>query len=392
MIRSGALLAGLFTLHLGAVVAADDAFEPCRSLEPVEKTTCLEGAVARSPLDRRTLRAVQGLVTSDSGTAREIVGLLLRHHAESLTEKPSRKAELLDLQGQASFELGEFDDSARAFEAALELDSGVTQLTWITADGGEGWSAEIDAGVGRLERAARSLLRTQRGENAKTLMARAVSLGGNGWTEAELAALDAAGIDSIPAPATMLTAPPWFLPIPDIEIELFGEEETLSIGELRGSVILLDFWATWCSPCKDELPQLQKLHEAEHERGLAAVAVNVQEPVQLAMPYVRALGLTMPIGKYNEDLDRVFKVTRLPSLIVIDQQGRARDRWDGYEWGVDRAVAELVRDLLAGAADPPAREVARVIEGKGLLEIDWLRQLSARGGRVRGAFRALTRF
>ena len=378
MIRSGALMAGLFALQLGAVGAADDAFEPCRSLEPGEKTACLERAVSRSPLDRRTLRMVQGLVTSDPGTARELAGLLLRHHAGSLAEEPGRKAELLDLQGQAFFELGQFDDSARAFEAALELDSGVTQLTWITADGGEGWSAEIDAGAGRLERAARSLLRKQRGDDAARLMAHAVSLGGTGWSEAERSSLDAAGITSKPASAAMLIAPPWFLPIPDIEIELFGEEEPLSIGEFRGRVVLLDFWATWCSPCKDELPQLQKLHEAEHERGLVAVAVNVQEPVHLAMPYVRALGLTMPIGKYNKGLDQVFKVSRLPSLIVIDQQGRARDRWDGYEWGVDRAVAELVRDLLSGAADPPAREVARVIEGEGLLEIDWLRQLTAR--------------
>jgi thiol-disulfide isomerase/thioredoxin len=383
MIRLTAFLVGLCFLMPGVVTATGGVFESCRSLEPPEKTSCVEDAVAASPLDRGILRELQLLVASDADTALKAATLLLRQHATTLAEQPVSKAALLDLEGQALFALGRFKDSAAAFEASLALDSGVTRLTWLAAEGATGWSAEIDVGAGRLERAARSLLHAERSAEAAVLMDRAVLLGGSDWTEEERSALAASGADLAPRSRATLVAPPWFLPIPDFEIGLLGKDETIALEDLRGNVVVLDFWATWCGPCKDELPHLQKLYLEEHERGLTALAINVQEPVQLAMPFARALGLTMPIGQYNTQLDEVFKVNKLPSLVVIDRQGRARGRWDGYQWGVERAVAELARDLLAGGSDPPARDVARVIEGEGLLEIAWLRELSARADGVR---------
>jgi peroxiredoxin len=125
---------------------------------------------------------------------------------------------------------------------------------------------------------------------------------------------------------------------------------TLSLAAYRGQVVFLNFWATWCGPCRVEMPAMERLHARFRGSGLAVLAVSVDadadaEPVRL---FVRERQLTFPIG-----LDRkmrvvgLFGVTGLPATLVVDRQGRIVARALGArEWDDPEAVA-LFEGLLS---------------------------------------------
>lgn len=183
------------------------------------------------------------------------------------------------------------------------------------------------------------------------------------------------GFDPAPTP---LTAPPWFPRRPDIQVSMLDGDD-FDLASADGHVLILDFWATWCEPCRRELPHLQRLHSGLEDRGLTALTINAEEPEVLVRSFTEELGLTLPVGRYSAELDRAFHVQALPTVVLIDREGRIRDRWDGYFPGLERRIAERVHQLL-GPADPEVepREIAQVLAGSGLLRAEWIRQHRSR--------------
>jgi len=170
--------------------------------------------------------------------------------------------------------------------------------------------------------------------------------------------------------ATPLEGSYRFPPLPGADVELF-DGGTLSLQGTRGQVVLLAFWASWCVPCEAELPRLQAMQARWKERGLVTLAINVGETEQVARPFARRLGLTIPLGRSHPELTRELEVQGMPTVILADRQGRIRYRWSGYlvedEVDVERAVALLVEDDRL-----PRHELARVVTGAGRLEARWI--------------------
>ena len=210
----------------------------------------------------------------------------------------------------------------------------------------------MEIGNGRLERAARIFSAAGRDKDAGALGARIRAVDGESSAGAPLAGRR------------------WHPTLLDIEVPLL-EGGSFSLAESRGKVLVLEFWATWCAPCWDTLPALQRLYESEHERGLAVLAVNAKESRHIALPAVREIGLTMPIGEYTDEIDELFQVNTLPTMIVADRKGRIRGRWNRHEAGVVGDVGSLVRKLIEetddGDPDPPVARVAahiRAVRGE----------------------------
>jgi len=111
---------------------------------------------------------------------------------------------------------------------------------------------------------------------------------------------------------TPLMAEVWFKPLPDIEVPLMDGGAYSLHDDGAGKVVILDFWATWCAPCKDELPTMQALYMALRDEGLDAIAVNADEPIEVAKPYAMELGLTMPLGSYSKEFKEAFLFSTLP--------------------------------------------------------------------------------
>ena len=182
------------------------------------------------------------------------------------------------------------------------------------------------------------------------------------------------------AAGTPLEAPAWFEPLPEISIPLLAGG-SLSLAQAQGSVLLLDFWASWCAPCMQELPRLQELYLAEKPRGLAVIAINVDEPVETARRTAASLRLTVPVGAWSLAVGEVFHPRQLPLLLLADRRGRIRDRWDGWLPGLEKTVASRVRELLEEDPAGPRRVLGEVVTGAGRLRVDWARDL---GGTVSG--------
>jgi cytochrome c biogenesis protein CcmG/thiol:disulfide interchange protein DsbE len=95
-----------------------------------------------------------------------------------------------------------------------------------------------------------------------------------------------------------------------------------SLARFRGQPVILNFWATWCGPCREEMPLFQQLYEARRESGLVVLAVNFEEEPALIRPYVDGLALTFDILLDPEAaLAKQYRVTGLPTTFFIDRHG-----------------------------------------------------------------------
>lgn len=119
----------------------------------------------------------------------------------------------------------------------------------------------------------------------------------------------------------------------------------VSLADLRGQVVLVNFWATWCTPCQEEMPILEAYYQAHQEDGFVVVAVNVGEDAEVAAAYVQERGYTFPVwsdppGKQVMSLG----IRGLPASLFLDRAGRLRQFWSGP---VDQEVLDrLVLPLL----------------------------------------------
>jgi len=115
----------------------------------------------------------------------------------------------------------------------------------------------------------------------------------------------------------------------------------VSLSSFRGKVVLLDFWATWCEPCLEELPDLVRFHEAHKDKGFTIVGVAMDaEGISVVGPFVRQNKLPYPILVSNGDLPEGYPIPGFPSAFLIDKNGKIARRYLG-----PKAYDELERDV-----------------------------------------------
>lgn len=138
-------------------------------------------------------------------------------------------------------------------------------------------------------------------------------------------------------------------PAPDFALQLF-DGESLRLSELRGHVILLNFWASWCPPCRAESPDLQALHDDFHAAGLRIIGVNMLESSQAkARAFIREFGLEYANGEDIEQrVTRLYRVEAPPESVLIDKLGNVRKVYIGSV--TYHALAGEIQALLAEAA------------------------------------------
>ncbi len=146
-------------------------------------------------------------------------------------------------------------------------------------------------------------------------------------------------------------APP--LRLPDLD------DTEIDIGEFRGQVVVVNFWATWCPPCRREMPSLERLNHAVGDKGITVLAVNVGEDFEAVWPFMGTItpSPTFPL-LFDADASTldVWKVKGLPTTFVVNPEGRLAYRAIG---GREFDHPELVKSLLtltaqnspAGASD-----------------------------------------
>ena len=121
----------------------------------------------------------------------------------------------------------------------------------------------------------------------------------------------------------------------------------VSLKDFRGKVVFLNFWATWCPPCRSEMPDMENLYKKYKDRGFALVAVNVQESADTAKRFVQKNGYTFTVLlDSNGDVSAVYSVVYIPTTYIIDKDGRLVGKAAGArEWG-SSPISNLMEELL----------------------------------------------
>lgn len=124
---------------------------------------------------------------------------------------------------------------------------------------------------------------------------------------------------------------------------------TRSLDDYRGQVVLLNIWATWCAPCREEMPSMERLYRAYGPRGLRIVAVSIDDSAstEAIRKFVRELGLTFEIlHDPAGDIQRTYQTTGVPESVVIGRDGIIRKKLIGAtDWNSDgnrRVIAGLL--------------------------------------------------
>ena len=134
---------------------------------------------------------------------------------------------------------------------------------------------------------------------------------------------------------------------PDFTLQtLDGQEVTLS--KLKGKVILLDFWATWCAPCRESIPHLIQLYKTYQKDGLEVIGMNVDRgDMDIVRHFVKSMDIHYPIVITPDHVERNYGVTGLPTAILIDKEGRIREKIPGFSSGIAKQMTAKVVDLIS---------------------------------------------
>jgi len=113
---------------------------------------------------------------------------------------------------------------------------------------------------------------------------------------------------------------------PPLKLPLAGGGGDLNLAHYRGSVVVLNFWATWCVPCRSEMPVFERAQQQYRANGLVVLGVDFQENDDDVLAYLREIGVTFPSAiDRSGEVARAWRATGLPTTFLIDRQGIIRD-------------------------------------------------------------------
>lgn len=146
--------------------------------------------------------------------------------------------------------------------------------------------------------------------------------------------------------------------VPDFTLKSM-EGENLRLEELRGQVVLINFWASWCGPCRQEMPILQKIHQRYERLGFTVLGVNVDEVPEKARKIADRLALDFPLLlDTQQSVSEAYDVNAMPYTVLVDRDGQVRYVHRGYKPGDEAQYVNKLKPLLRRGAIAKA-EVSR---------------------------------
>ena len=142
----------------------------------------------------------------------------------------------------------------------------------------------------------------------------------------------AAAVPGSPAPALVLAA---------------RDGGNVNLADLKGQVVMINFWATWCGPCRQEMPLLAQLHAKYEPLGFTLLGVNVEPDSAAAVDWLKGVPVQFPI-LFDTDsaVAGRFGVEGMPSTVFVDRKGQVRYVHRGYKPGDEAKYADMIRSLV----------------------------------------------
>ena len=135
-------------------------------------------------------------------------------------------------------------------------------------------------------------------------------------------------------------------PAPDFTLKSL-EGTNLNLTEQRGKIIVINFWASWCGPCRKEMPVLETFYKKYTDLGVSVWGVNVEQENQAGRDFLADLNLTFPIlfDKSNT-LSESYNVEAMPTTVIVDRDGLVRYTFKGYKPGYEKKYAKAIKKLI----------------------------------------------
>jgi thiol-disulfide isomerase/thioredoxin len=138
-------------------------------------------------------------------------------------------------------------------------------------------------------------------------------------------------------------------------LKSLGEESPINMGQFKGKVVYVDFWASWCTPCARSFPFMNDLDREFHDRGLIVLAINLDEKLEDAQAFLAKHPASFALAADpSGQCPRDFGVRGMPSSYLVDRQGMIRHVHLGFRAGEAEKLRALVEQLLAEGAGSAA--------------------------------------
>jgi peroxiredoxin len=156
-----------------------------------------------------------------------------------------------------------------------------------------------------------------------------------------IAAMAAALALALPALAGNPTGP-----APAFTLASRGGQD-VSLTQYKGQVVMINFWASWCGPCRQEMPLLESIYKKYNRMGFTMLGVNVEPDSNAANEWLKATPVSFPI-LYDRDskVSKLYDVAGMPSTVIIDRSGKLRVLHRGYKPGDENEYLDSIRSLI----------------------------------------------
>jgi len=121
----------------------------------------------------------------------------------------------------------------------------------------------------------------------------------------------------------------------------------VSLASLKGQVVLINFWATWCGPCRKEMPLLEQIQKKYAPLGFTMLGVNVEEDTRMMDTFLKDVPVSFPILLDPANgVSKLYNVSAMPSTVIVDRKGNVRFVHQGYVPGDESKYQDLIRQLI----------------------------------------------
>jgi peroxiredoxin len=135
-------------------------------------------------------------------------------------------------------------------------------------------------------------------------------------------------------------------PAPQFTLNARGGK-TVNLAQYKGQVVMINFWATWCGPCRQEMPLLETIYKKYNKMGFTLLGVNVEPDSKPAEDWLKATPVSFPIlFDTKSEVSKLYEVSGMPSTIIVDRKGNVRVIHHGYKPGDENEYQDNIRKLV----------------------------------------------
>ena len=133
---------------------------------------------------------------------------------------------------------------------------------------------------------------------------------------------------------------------PDFQLQSFSGS-TVSLSQHKGDVVMINFWATWCGPCRQEMPILDELYARYQRAGFQLLGINIDDEPARAKAMLEELGVSFPVLFDDQKaVSELYAVQAMPVSVMVDRDGVVRYTHHGYKPGYEDKYLDQIRELI----------------------------------------------